>query len=340
MTISTQGGAYLIAFLALYVRIAGNAFWDLLRAVIFLLRSTQAPKDGLFHQQQLLLRSTSDIAAVWQFWTLGRHWHGRARSPWLRSLPIVLTAIIHVIIFSAAGVFVSRVTSTHSDVLLKPTICGLWSDPYASSALPDSPNIGNEWDSQNQHSLNVAGAYAASCYEFNSSHSSQSCNAYGRSTLTWNVTTDVQCPFAPEMCIGGHSVLLDSGQVLREKASFERLTINRLIDSHLDLGINAKASDRLQYRQTLHCSPLETEGFYFKTSDLSDPRIPDDAFVNTAIVDNISWVPPGTEVLGFQYGPNPFLWNKNALSNTSFIFNNWTFGISGDNVNPSVYLFR
>jgi hypothetical protein len=83
--------------------------------------------------------------------------------------------------------------------------------------------------------------------------------------------------------------------------------LNRLIDSHLQLGINAKDSDRLQYRQMPHCSPLTTDGFIFKTSSRLDPCIPSDAFENTAVVDTVSWLPPGTQILGFQYGANYFL---------------------------------
>jgi hypothetical protein len=112
-----------------------------------------------------------------------------------------------------SGRFVFKVTSTHSDVLLKPSVCGLWADLYTFPTLPDIL-VGNAWQSQNQHSLDTAGAYAASCYEFNSSRGAHSCNAYGRSTLMWTVTTDVECLISPEMCSGGESVLLDSGQVL------------------------------------------------------------------------------------------------------------------------------
>ena len=319
----------MIAFLAWFVGVAGSAFWDVLSSVIFLFRATESPRDALFHQQQMSLRvGVSGVSTLWSFWKLGRQWHARAKSPLLRSWPIIFTALVYIVAFSAAGILVSKVTQTRSDVILKPTTCGLWDDPYAGDTLVD-PVSAAEWASQQQQILDVAGNYVSSCYTFNKSQSAQqSCLAYGRSTLEWNVSTNFQCPFAPEICSQGKTIQLDSG----------------LIDSHLQLGINGRVEDRIQYRQQIHCSPLETEGYVFRTSNISDPRLPDSGFATTNSPGSSLFPPSGTQFVGFNYGTNQLMTFSNASGtsgyNVTYVYNNYTFGLPGTDVVSSSYLFE
>jgi hypothetical protein len=328
-TVSSRDGGVLIAFLAWFVGVAGNAFWDVLSSVIFLFRATESPRDALFHQQQMSLRvGVSGVSTLWGFWKLGRRWHHCAKSPWLRSWAIILTALVYIIAFSAAGILVSKLTQTRSGVLLKPTVCGLWDDPYAGDTVPD-PTMGGEWETQQQQILNFAGNYVSSCYEFNKSRNAQqSCLAYGRSTLMWNLTANVQCPFAPEMCSQGGSILLDSG----------------LIDSHLQLGINSRVKDRVQFRQQIHCSPLETEGHVFRTSNITDPRLPESGFAVQDTLQSSLFAPLGTQFVGFQYGTNQLMTFSNASGasgyNVTYVYNNYTFGLPGGDVSTAVYLFE
>lgn len=251
---------------------------------------------------------------------MARQWHRRAKNRWSRSWPIICTALIYIISFSAAGILVSKVTQTRSEVILNPTICGLWDDPYAGDTVADTI-AANEWSAQQQQILDLSGNFASSCYTFNeSANAGQSCLAYGRSNAVWNVTTNVQCPFAPEMCRQGKSVLLDSG----------------LIDSHLLLGINSRAKDRVQFRQQFHCSPLEYEGYYFDTSNLSDPRV-------TKPLAGVSHTLYIAYQYGAAYGINLSNVSFAAQQNVTYVYNNYSFGLPGNNVGggaSAVYLFK
>jgi hypothetical protein len=240
----------------------------------------------------------------------------------------MLTASVNIALFSAAGILVSKVTQTRSDVILKSTVCGLWDDPYAGDTLAD-PVAANMWASQQQQILNLAGSYVSSCYTFNKSENlQQSCLAYGQSTLAWNVTTKVRCPFSSEMCIQGKSILLDSG----------------LIDSQSHLGINSRINDRIQYRQQMHCAPLKTEEYVFRTSNISDPRLPESGFATTNSPELSMFPPPGTQFLGFKYGTNSLMTFSNASSasgyNVTYVYNNYTFGLPGTDVSSTSYLFE
>lgn len=136
LTVSSRDGGILIAFLAWFVGVPGNAFWDLMSNVIFLARATESARDAMYHQQQLSLRvGVSGVSTLWSFWKLGRQWQRRAEKPWSRSWPMIFAALVWIVSFSAAGVPVSRVTQTRSDVILTPTICGLWNDPFHHTGL-------------------------------------------------------------------------------------------------------------------------------------------------------------------------------------------------------------
>lgn len=70
LTVSSTTGAYLIAFLAIFVRLSAGSFWDILCYACFAWQQTGKARDGLFYQQQALLHDNlPDISALWQFTT-------------------------------------------------------------------------------------------------------------------------------------------------------------------------------------------------------------------------------------------------------------------------------
>jgi len=137
-------------------------------------------------------------------------------------------------------------------------------------------------------------------------------------------------PLLPKCAAQGKSILLDSG----------------LIDSHSQLGINSRVRDRIQYRAQVHCSPLETEGYVFRTSNVSDSRIPISGFAGADAPDSDMPLPApsGTQYVGFQYGTSRIATFSNASdasgNNVTYVYNNYTFGLPGTNVASSAYLFE
>ena len=75
LTVPSSHGTILIAFLAIFVKVAGGHFWDIFCYVLFHTRSTTDARDALYHQQQALLRNNlSDNRAIWQFSALAWGW--------------------------------------------------------------------------------------------------------------------------------------------------------------------------------------------------------------------------------------------------------------------------
>ena len=229
LTLSSRSGAYLIAFLAIFVRLAGGQLWDILCYILFQTRSTRRPKDGLFWQQQALLANKpSDGRAMFRFSALALAWRRKAARPMWRTMPLILTAVVHFILFVLAGVFSSRVTQSHSNVLLRSLYCGPQMYPRNVKELAES-------EANVVPTLMAASAYATECHTFNSSETtsgSMSCDAFGRRQIQWSLETGAKCPFADDMCLDGQAIVIDSGY----------------IDSHEDLGINGPRDRRLKWR--------------------------------------------------------------------------------------------
>ena len=258
LTISSSSSVYLIAFLALFVRVAGNHLWNLFCYVVFHVRTTPKKKDGLYHQEQQLLRSgISDFKSALAFLRLGHAWKGKAQKPLSRVLPLTFVAIFHVAALAIAGIFSSKIAQVHSTVLLRNGTCGDFSLDFGSNVK----NIqANDVAGAMQH---FAASFVEQCYEFNSTSKdilSPDCDAHGRRKIQWTIDDTILCPFQPQMCRNDLAVRFDTG----------------FIDSNYHLGINTPDSDSVMFRivinpylllnatktlQTTDCTPLQTEGF-------------------------------------------------------------------------------
>jgi hypothetical protein len=155
LTIPAQNSAYLIAFLALFVRFAGGHFCDIFCYALFQTRTTKVSPDALYHQLHAMIRNfDSDTNASWQFLRLGWYWRKRARRAWGRTLPLSLTVFINVI--SGRLVCLSRKSQPAS------TRCGTWPDPFLITTV--TPYVGLEdclFDSLSQTWQSTASLFAA-----------------------------------------------------------------------------------------------------------------------------------------------------------------------------------
>lgn len=80
LTVLNSHSGILNAFLAIFVSIAGGHCWDIFCYIIFHMRSTVDTQDGLYHQQQALLRNDlSDNQATWQVSAIAWEWRGKAK---------------------------------------------------------------------------------------------------------------------------------------------------------------------------------------------------------------------------------------------------------------------
>lgn len=283
-TTTGSHGFLLVSFLTLFVRMAGGHFWSILCFVLHQLKSTAAPQDGLHHQHQLLLRNSQNhTSTLWDLIKVAVYWRSNAKHSFLRTLPLITIAFLHLTIFTAASLFSSHVASTSNEVLVESPNCGYMVFPDVDfTALQNTDTADNYIYRRTSASTSLN--YARACYTTDTTPQTKqegllqkltpkqdsSCNGFATPQIYSNYSyTD--CPFSSEMCIdpSNGAYQADSG----------------LINSNAHLGINSPKSWSVNYRRVTTCSPLVTDGF-------------------TSFVHGDSTDLPGDNFYGFEYGPN------------------------------------
>lgn len=280
LTLTNQHGAYLVAFLAVFVQLAGVFSWQILAYFFFRHKASPRKIDGLNGQHLAILRNVqSDIGTVWELSKASWHKRHSTARPFKRILAILVIASLHGLGFAIAGIFSSRVTSTKSVALLRSDSCGIWHAPLYNRNETDQSLESALWEDKWDTVLAKSANFAATCY--NTTTPSSNCNAYGRRLLSLETTTHNTCPFDSSICANKTVVRLGSGYV----------------DSLLDLGINSSPEDRVAFRKVVECAPLRSEG-YRKTYTGRD--LPQDAVKLVADIDVVE----GHSYEAFFYGRN------------------------------------
>lgn len=244
LTLTNQHGAYLVAFLALFVQLSGVFSWQILSYFFFHTKASPEKTDELTRQHLAIFRNVqSDLGSLWEL--IKASWQQRHATvgPFRRILTVMVIAGLHGIGFTIAGILSSRVTSTTSVALLRSESCGTWNAPLYHRNETDQSLEDALWESKWDSVLSKSANFAAACY--NTTKPSTNCNAYGRHLLSLKTSTHRTCPFDSSICVNETVVRMDSGYV----------------DSLLDLGINSSPSDRVTFRKVVECAPLKTEGF-------------------------------------------------------------------------------
>jgi len=254
LTLSGRNGNLLIAFLALYVQVAGTHFWQILCWLLFQFgattKSNDVPPSLRRQQQQAVLRNSNSAASgiidlgkvAWS----SRH-RLRPRNAKAISLLPFLSALLCTFGFLVAGIFSSRVTSTRSDVLLLPQACGYWPEDNGMVDSNHQEWMSNALQFSGQFVRNAADSLLLSEYCYGEAYSSQakSCDSPGRQFVNSTSNVSEGCPFGDIPCAATQALNLDSG----------------LVDSQIHLGINTPPADRLAYRKQMTCSPLDVDKF-------------------------------------------------------------------------------
>lgn len=304
LTLSQSKGAYLIAFLALFVHLSGSSFWRFTSFVLFRARAHLTRRDKTALQLQAILRNgPSAITALSNLITAAvrskQRWDSLALSSW---------ALINFIFFLAAGILSSKVAvNQQPEVLLQPTHCGRWWKFGFGGSEGNGVGDGMEFrDLSLQYAairnLHLTSSrYKSICYD--DSTLRNGCAWFTREPLSWTSSVVPGCPFDDSIC--------------KANSTFE--ISSEWIHSDRHLGINARPEDRVQMQFRKSCSPLERSR-YFEMYDSSNisiiipyPDLP-------ALEQGWQAFLAGDQSYGaFFYGPTIF-----ALGNATFVHTNTT----------------
>jgi hypothetical protein len=248
LTLPNSYGAALVSAVAVLVHLSGTFSWMTICYVLHQWRTALAKGDGLYHQQQAILRNaSSDIGVLWQLYKIGNSWrtvipHSRRRIAWL-----VITGVLHLVLFLVAGIVSSQLITAGNETLVKQSACGYLTNLPSSDVV--TLEAFQEYVALNldvERNAGLSLQQVQSC-KGTTLDTDVECDAFTRAAhlmTLYNAT----CPFQDaSMCItpDGLAVQVDTG----------------MVDSQLDLGINAPAKDRIKYRHVTTCSPIKQEGF-------------------------------------------------------------------------------
>jgi hypothetical protein len=233
LTTSTNGTAFLIAFLALFVSVVGAQFWAILRFLLHQYGSTDRIHSLKYYQQQVVLRNdTSALHAAWDLIRVGRKWRQVKAASGLRDVYLPLLAVLSIISFGIAGVFSSQISKAASPTFL---LDGKACSAFTPRSKMDLDNF--ELDSVRAHTFLDASIFVRACY--NKDNAAVDCGQSMIDKIPSTVST-VPCPFDSSLCLEKTAFRLDTG----------------LIDSHTMLGFNSHLIDRLYFRKVAECSSL------------------------------------------------------------------------------------
>lgn len=181
----------------------------------------------------------SAVSTLWTSLQLAWCWRAVADGYLARILPTIIFAASAFCAFTIAGGFTSSISSgIGNDVLIDSSRCGTLSH---SALASDTLSVIYPWYSQ---IMNNAANYAQQCYSSNTT-GMLDCTTFVKSRLQFSSVFNASCPFGDNICRSSDSnILLDSG----------------LISSD-DLGLNLPTSQRIFYREVVHCAPLRTDVF-------------------------------------------------------------------------------
>ena len=238
ITVTAATGAIIVSALAILVTIAGESMWSIVAFSLHQHRATKATQTGLFRQIQVILRNSStSLSDAYEIVKTGRAWHKQRTidKALLKACAIALWPAVLFISFTAAGIFVAKVTTPAyevSQILLRPTKCGfpLWNNNDVDTTF----QLQAKWANDARQSR----AYAIECY--NTTTLSPGCTNLPVQTLPYKTNHD--CPLNSSC---NPFVEFDTD----------------LLDSHKHLGINAKHSDRVKFQLHTLCAVMPVEDY-------------------------------------------------------------------------------
>jgi hypothetical protein len=239
----------LVSFLAIFILAFGRHFWGILRFILHQLRVVRSPQDGLYYQEQVLLRNASSPSmALWEFLRVGWAWRGRAEYSLARVAPLILLATAQVVVFTLAGVFSSGTFGVTNEVLVQSEegACGYlnWPESTPGDVLNTSDwTLLNSAFIEDRTAATKSLAYRSSCY---GESAGSDCNYYVKPRIESENMT-VACPFAEVMCLKSDGT--------------GALQVTSEVNTIDDLGINSRRDTALTYKKVTTCAPLVTDGY-------------------------------------------------------------------------------
>jgi hypothetical protein len=237
ITTDAKTGNIVIALLAVLTTFGTAHLWNLVTFAYHQTRINHRPADGLFWQQQALLRTLPTPSTLMSGWLqLWWAWRKRTDRALRRSFPQITLSLIFTAATLLAGIFTSYIVDgRHIEILVDSPMCGLVNvTVLVGEGLTDYPG-----------SVCEAGySYAKDCYA--TKDLPERCQIFTQTAIPIHQER-VTCPFGGTLCknMSLPGLALDSG----------------LVDGNA-LGLNLRREDRVKFRKKTTCSVLELRDYH------------------------------------------------------------------------------
>jgi len=229
--------------LANYV-VASSKLWHLVTFLCHQYRCRDRPTDGIFHQQQALLRTLpsptallSDHVKLW--WS----WRRRSTRTFVQLFPQMILAGLVTVGTLAASIFSSYVvTSNNIEVLVQSPFCGTVTTPGSES-----------WSNYLRSTESVSRTLATECYLKNSTGTE--CRSFISPRIAFT-QHPVPCPFKRSICKENVAAIQVSSDLQEVSGLF---------------GLNTGPKDKVFYKKSTTCSVLSLAG---RTSLVRESELP------------------------------------------------------------------
>ncbi|KAI0154922.1 hypothetical protein GGR57DRAFT_502110 [Xylariaceae sp. FL1272] len=239
LTTNTKYGNLLIAFTALFISYVANRFWRIVCLTMHQYYSSEAPRDIVHHQHQVILRNSfNPETTLTSSLKLFRAYPKNVQRT-LRLLPVILLAVLSLAAFTIASGFSSTIsTSIADEVLLKGDKCGVLEGPETLDGTAASERF-------NAEKLSNAFNYAQQCYGTDEV-GTRACDKFVVPQLPSQISNTSDCPFQSHMCRKTQNTLrMDTGH----------------LDSNDHFGLNRPKDKRFAWRYVVSCAPIVTDGY-------------------------------------------------------------------------------
>ncbi|KAF2200034.1 hypothetical protein GQ43DRAFT_464310 [Delitschia confertaspora ATCC 74209] len=234
ITTDSKTGSIIIALLAICTSLATSRLWHLLTFVYHQCRANGKPSNGLFRQQQALLRTLPTASSlIADSVKLAFSWkRTKNRKTSLQLLPQTVLALVFTLGSMAAGIFSSLIVrSSNLEVLVSSPFCGQYWVPASQRQSVLSQGYEGQVRS-------ISERYVQECYRGRKTLPARCHNIFTRSFIQSSIET-VPCPFSAGICTSP-AVAFDSG----------------LLDVNDAFGFNLEDHERLKYRKRTTCAML------------------------------------------------------------------------------------
>jgi hypothetical protein len=252
LTLSPTHAVILTNAFALFVAMSGGQLWTIIRFTLHQVRaSSRSESIKIIHnQQQVVLRNaTTDIATARFMLMLAWSSPKKLSLAVSTCMTILVLALFNAAFFMVAGTFSSKLIDAGPSVLTRSPHCGVFNQSYLDIAgfgpnaeSDDAFELSVGYISKVEHDVQLSLEYAQACYMAPPEwYVASGCDVLEKSRLNFTKKLEDACPFESGTCSGNsQTIIFDTGYV----------------NSHSDLGINAKPHDRVLYRRVTKCSVL------------------------------------------------------------------------------------